>query len=289
MNVISEQFESLNRHIRNLNRILKQSQPLTALAYPLPNTPKGMESEPVKTIPVHEHNGKNAISLAASCYQDLHIKHNCSQKVARRTVGVICLSPNRDVSASEVPKLVEQINAAKSTIKEYLINTFSTRQERFEALHAECPGVMTLHLYRHIRCWANENIISINFSWLRKDSLSQPVKNDLVRRITEELEYSGPNHRLPLEQLLQKICCVPESQLRVRRQVRVQPVANVRVNGRIKTVTAPMPLLVVQDEPINYKALSEFRAEERRKTRSDKVPSEILGTFGGVTIEAFPK
>lgn len=288
MTVISEQFDAMLRDIRALNNILKRTRPMAALAYPLPNTPKGMESEPVKTIPVREHTGKEAISLAAACYQDLHISPSYSQKVARRTVGAIWLSPLRDESALEIPDVVERINAAKTAIEEYVIGTFSTRKERFEALRAECPGIMTMHLYRHIRCFAHENVLSVRFTWQRKDSLSNPAKNDLVRRITEELERSGPDYRLPLEQLLARIDKVPEPLLRVRRQVRVQPVANIRVGDGLKTVTAPMPLLFVQEQPIKHKPLADFCAEEQRKTRSDKVAAEILGTFGGVTIEAFP-
>tara|TARA_R110000850_G_scaffold6634_3_gene25575 strand:- start:922 stop:1791 length:870 start_codon:yes stop_codon:yes gene_type:complete len=288
MTVISEQFDAMHRDIRALNNILKRTRPMAALAYPLPNTPKGMEGEPVKTIPVREHTGEEAVSLAAACYQDLHINPSYSQKVARRTVGAIWLSPLRDASALEIPDLVERINAAKTAIEEYVIGTFSTRQERFEALRAECPGIMTMHLYRHIRCFSHEKVLSVRFTWQRKDSLSKPVKNDLVRRISEELERSGPDYRLPLEQLLSRLDRVPESSLRVRRQVRVQPVANIRVGDGLKTVTAPMPLLFIQEQPIKHKALAEFRAEDQRKTRSDKVAAEILGTFGGVTIEAFP-
>ncbi|EDI3222201.1 DNA replication terminus site-binding protein, partial [Salmonella enterica subsp. enterica serovar Enteritidis] len=55
-----------------------------------------------------------------------------------------------------------------------------------------------------------------------------------------------------------------------------------------KTVTAPMPLIVLQDKDVQLKLLRNFDASEQRKTRSDKAASEILGTFGGVTIESFP-
>ncbi len=57
--------------------------------------------------------------------------------------------------------------------------------------------------------------------------------------------------------------------------------------GVLKTVTAPMPLIVLQDKDVQLKLLRNFDASEQRKTRSDKAASEILGTFGGVTIESF--
>lgn len=58
--------------------------------------------------------------------------------------------------------------------------------------------------------------------------------------------------------------------------------------GVLKTVTAPMPLIVLQDKDVQLKLLRNFDASEQRKTQSDKAASEILGTFGGVTIESFP-
>ena len=48
-----------------------------------------------------------------------------------------------------------------------------------------------------------------------------------------------------------------------------------------------MPLIVLGDEDVQLKLLRNFDASEQRKTRSDKAASEILGTFGGVTIESF--
>lgn len=48
------------------------------------------------------------------------------------------------------------------------------------------------------------------------------------------------------EQLIQKIASTPEPYLRERREVKVQPVANVMAAGVLKTVTAPMPLIVLQ-------------------------------------------
>lgn len=48
-----------------------------------------------------------------------------------------------------------------------------------------------------------------------------------------------------------------------------------------------MPLIVLQDKDVQLKLLRNFDASEQRKTQSDKAASEILGTFGGVTIESF--
>lgn len=287
MPFITDRFDELKNNIRSLNTILTHTQPLAALAYPLPCTSKGMESEPVKYIAAEEHTGHKAVELAASCYQDLYIQPGYSQKSARRTVGVIWLSPAQNPTSITIPELVDKINAAKTDIENHIIQTYETRQDRFEALRAECPGIMTMHLYRHIRCYSEQNIQSIRFAWQRKDSLSKPVKKDLLLKIEEEFDRSGPEYRVPLEQLINKIKQTPGELLRIRRQVRVQPAANIRFDAGIKTVTAPMPIIIIQSNDLKLKALTDFDAKSQRKIRSDKVASEVIGSFGGVTIEAY--
>jgi DNA replication terminus site-binding protein len=248
-----------------------------------------MENERINNIVVTEQIGREALELAAHSYKDLHINPDYSQKSARRTVGVLWFSPSKVGLAAEIAATVDRINAAKAGIEELIISTYPSRQERFEALRVDCPGVMTLHLYRQIRCYSSGDIDSIRFTWQRKDSLKKPVKEELLQRIREELERSGADYQLPLEQLIQRIVSTPEPYLRERREVKVQPVANVMAAGVLKTVTAPMPLILLQDKDVEIKMLRSFDASEQRKTRSDKSASEILGTFGGVTIESTPE
>ncbi|MDE9552693.1 DNA replication terminus site-binding protein [Xenorhabdus bovienii] len=288
-NFISEQYSALCRDLKQLTSLIKRLPPQDARVAVIPPTSKGMEDEPVKKIVATEQTGAEALALAAACYQDIHINPDYSQKSARRTVGVLWLSPSRIGVAEEIQAVVERINMAKAGIEEFVVSTYQTRQARFEALRAECPGVMTLHLYRQIRCYGQGDVSSLRFTWQRKDSLKKPVKTELLQRIREERERSEPDYQLPLEQLIRKIATTPEPFLRERRAVKVQPVANMMAAGELKTVTAPMPLILLQDDDVQIKMLTSFDASEQRKTRSDKVASEILGTFAGVTIESFPE
>ncbi|PHM51794.1 DNA replication terminus site-binding protein [Xenorhabdus hominickii] len=288
-NVISEQYSVMCRDLTQLSSLIKRLSPRYARVAAITPTSKGMESEPVRKIVVSEQTGREALALAATCYQDLHINPDFSQKFARRTVGTLWFSPARSGAADDIQAVVDRINAAKAGIEEFIIATYPTRQERFEALRAECPGVMTLHLYRQIRCYSQGDVDSIGFTWQRKDALKKPVKDELLQRIRDELERSGPDYQLPLEQLIRKIATTPEPFLRERREVKVQPVANIMAAGVLKTVTAPMPLILLQDHDIRIKMLRSFDASEQRKTRSDRVASEVLGTFAGVTIESFPE
>ncbi|EAR4705939.1 DNA replication terminus site-binding protein, partial [Salmonella enterica] len=166
-NFISEQFSAMCRDLTNLSSLIKRLPPRYAKVAAIPPTGKGMENEPVNKIVVTEQTGREALELAAHSYRDLHINPDYSQKSARRTVGVLWFSPSRIGVADEIAATVERINAAKAGIEEFIISTYPTRQERFEALRADCPGVMTLHLYRQIRCYTNGDIDSIRFTWQR--------------------------------------------------------------------------------------------------------------------------
>ncbi|WP_373276830.1 hypothetical protein [Edwardsiella tarda] len=66
----------------------------------------------------------------------------------------------------------------------------------------------------------------------------------------------------------------------------MQPVANIMAAGALKTVTAPLPIIVIQDNPLKIGMLRDFDASEQRRTRSDKTSSTLLGMFAGVAIEA---
>jgi len=286
-NVIKEQFEALHVDLNVLDQLLRNSPLRLARVTPIPGVPPGQENEPIHGINVTEHTGADAVKLAIACYKDLYISSNYSQKSARRTPGVLWYSPTRSRTAEKIEDVVERINAAKETIEKFIVSTYPTRQGRFEALRAECPGVMTLHLYRKIRCYASENVRSVRFSWLQKDVLTKPAKTEMVARIEEDMQYGGADRNVALQQLLTKVMGTPADQLRVRRGVKVQPAANIMLSTGVKTVTAPMPIIIVQNEQLETGVLSNFELHEHRKTRSDKVKSQILGTYGGNVVEAF--
>lgn len=286
-NVIKEQFETLNADLNVLEQLLRNNPLRLARVTPIPGIPPGQESDPIHGINVTEHTGADAVKLAIACYKDLYISSNYSQKSARRTPGVLWYSPTRSRSAEKIEDVVGRINAAKEAIEKFIVSTYPTRQGRFEALRAECPGVMTLHLYRKIRCYASENVRSVRFSWLQKDVLTKPAKTELVARIEEDMEHGGADRNVALQQLLTKVMGTPAELLRVRRGVKVQPAANIMGETGVKTVTAPMPIIIVQNEQLETGVLGNFELYEHRKTRSDKVKSQILGTYGGNVVEAF--
>lgn len=277
-------FNHVTDDLSRLDLLLQQTQPALAIVSRIPPVHKGNEHEVIKQIIPEFSTGMAAMQLANEAFSDLHIKSPFSQKSARRYVGVIHLRPSQQHSA-EIVQLVHRINAHKAEIEALVINENTTRQARFNAVHDNCPGVMTIHLYRKIHCLEEAMVKSVRFSWQRKDSLHRPDKAALLAQINTELERGNPDSILPLTQLLRKVSSTPEAALRIRRPVKVQPAANIVTNAGLKTVTAPLPIIVVQNEELKSEQIAAFVATQVRKQRSDKQKNTLLGTFSGRTIE----
>ncbi|MGL4983228.1 MAG: DNA replication terminus site-binding protein, partial [Plesiomonas sp.] len=105
-------------------------------------------------------------------------------------------------------------------------------------------------------------------------------------QLYQHTETAGPDQLDTLNELIRRVINTQGAALRMRRSVRVQPVANIVSAGKVKTVTAPMPLILLQDCDAQIKMLNSFDASMQRKRRSDKSESTRLGTFNGISIEA---
>ena len=284
MTDIKSLFEQLTTKLQQLEKLLATTQPVQALVSRIPAVLKGQEQAVINQIMPELVTDMLAMKLAAEAFKDIHIKHPFSQKSARRYVGIIHLHPEHQNSA-KIITTIGKINTIKGAIEHAVVNENESRQARFSAIHDNCPGIMTVHLYRKIHCLENEYVKSVRFSWQRKDSLHQPDKIKLLGEITAEQERATPDNQLALTQLHQQIATTAEHELRVRRPVKVQPAANiVKVTG-LKTVTAPLPIIVVQKEPLETHEVADFIASPMRKQRSDKRKNVVLGTFSGKTIE----
>jgi len=284
MTDIKSLFDQLTANLNQLEKLLATTQPIQALVSRIPAVLKGQEHAPIAHITPELSTDMLAMKLAAEAFKDIHIKHPFSQKSARRYVGIIHLHPEHE-NTIKIVAIINTINNIKADIEHAVVSENETRQARFSAIHDNCPGVMTVHLYRKIHCLEEEHVKSVRFSWQRKDSLHQPNKVELLGQIANEQERASPDGQLALTQLYQKIVTTAEQALRIRRPVKVQPAANiVKITG-LKTVTAPLPIIVVQKEALEANEVAEFVASQVRKQRSDKLKNIVLGTFTGRNIE----
>lgn len=284
MNTIKTLFDEITYNIKHVEYLTSQISTPMSFVSRIPPTLKEDEHKTITEILPEKHTSYDAIKLANQALQDLHIQSPFSQKSSRRYVGLIHLRSD-DTTALQIYDTLQAINLKKTELKNHIIETYQKRNERFDAIHQTCPAVMTTHLYRNVHVFLNEEIKSVRFCWQRKDSLHQPDKKELLHKIHEELSRTKTGEEVPLTQLIQKIISAPPEYLRIRRQVKVQPSANIISSTGLKTVTAPMPIFIFQNEPIIAEPIKNFSALNERKKRSDKRKSSILGTFAGHQIE----
>lgn len=286
---LKQHYNELLDQLNLLQQLMTKSEPQQAVVARIPPLTKAQEHEPLPTITPTLYNGQEALEAAIKAYKDLYIIAGLSQKSARRTPGVIYFDTQQTPHAAHIAECVDAINNAKLAIKDYVVSNFSTANARFEILKQACPGIMAVHLYRLIRCYYQDDLKSVRFNWSQQQALVYPDKKRLVKRINTALQHStSTDYSASLSQLLNNIAAVPQDSIRIRRQVKVQPVANVtRYSGAAGPVTTPLPLIILQDSAPAIRSIGEFNAETaaQRKTRSDKLETQLLGYFQGETIE----
>ncbi|WP_052481440.1 DNA replication terminus site-binding protein [Gilvimarinus agarilyticus] len=287
--LLVEHIETLDTGLRDLAKLFRKIMPTRAFVTKMPGTLKGQENAAVGNITGEVFTSKRAIEQAISCYHDLYIKPDLSQKVARRSVGVIWIRPS-DTPLEQIQQLVDcvaTVNHAKNDMKAHITSLYANRKDRFESLRQVRTGLMTVQLYRSIKLFRDESIERVGLSWERKqlvDKVKPEKKIELLNSLDEEISHRDKEGALPLIQLKAKIGPVPAELLRLRRDVRVQPVANV-TRERNQTITAVMPIVLIQNNTPKLSPIEPFIASERRKQRSDRSQARVLGTFNGSTIE----
>lgn len=287
--ILKQHYSELCEQLNRLQFLITELEPQHAAVAHIPPLSKSQEHEPLNKIEPVIYTDRSAVELAVKAYKDLHTIVGLSQKSARRMPGVIWFNTLTTPGAADIAACVAAINTSKLAIKDYVVSNFKTASARFEILKQACPGVMTVHLYRLIRCYHNEGLRSVRFTWAQQQSLVYPDKDKLATKMRLAIEQSSnPGYINTLSELLKNVSEAPYGSIRIRRQVKVQPVANItQFNGAAGPVTAPLPIIVLQDQAPIIKMIGGFDAEvaAQRKKRSDTLGTIELGVFQGETIE----
>lgn len=253
---LTSTFRALEQELNRLRGQLGELRLLSGRVFTLPEIEKSKEHDPLSTIQVTQRVGQDAHEAAVAHFTRMFIQQQSertSSKAAVRLPGAVCYAVTEG-QFRETTALISQVNQLKQALEQVIsIESGLPSSQRFEWVHRHIPGLITLNAYRAITQPATPD--TVRFGWANK----QIVKNLSRQQVLEMLEKSLNAGRAVApwtkeqwaERVMQEINDVanlPENaRLKIKRPVKVQPVARVWYQAQQKQVqlACPSPLVVL--------------------------------------------
>lgn len=247
-------FAALEIALQHLHQQLNALPLLAARVFLLPEIEKGTEHQPIEKITVTAKVGNEAKDLGLQHYQRLFIHHqgqNASSKAALRLPGVLCFTVS-DKQLGECENTIYQINQLKSEL-EHIITVESglPSEQRFEFVHTHLHGLITLNTYRTITPLINPS--SVRFGWANKHIIKNVTREEILAQLNKSLNAGRAVPPFSREQWMALISLeindvkrLPENtHLKIKRPVKVQPIARVWYQEQQKQVQHPCPMPLI--------------------------------------------
>lgn len=247
-------FNELEQALGALQQQITPLRLLAARVFSLPEVEKGQEHQAISHIAVEQHVGQAARDLALEHYQRLFIHHNrenVSSKAAVRLPGVICLA----VEQPEYQALQAQlalINRLKGELEQIItVDSGLAPEQRFEFVHTHLHGLITLSAYRTLTALTNPD--SVRFGWANKHIIKNVKRDDILAQLEKSLKAGRavpPHSREQWAALVSReiddVSRLPQhATLKIKRPVKVQPIARVWYQQQQKQVQHPCPLPLI--------------------------------------------
>ncbi|CUY29016.1 MULTISPECIES: DNA replication terminus site-binding protein [Serratia] len=247
-------FTELEQALSALQQQIAPLRLLAARVFSLPEVEKGQEHQAISHIAVEQHVGQAARDLALEHYQRLFIHHNrenVSSKAAVRLPGVICLA----VEQPEYQVLQTQlalINRLKGELEQIItVDSGLAPEQRFEFVHTHLHGLITLSAYRTLTALTNPD--SVRFGWANKHIIKNVKRDDILAQLEKSLKAGRavpPHSREQWAALVSReiddVSRLPQhATLKIKRPVKVQPIARVWYQQQQKQVQHPCPLPLI--------------------------------------------
>ncbi|WP_310607312.1 DNA replication terminus site-binding protein [Buttiauxella brennerae] len=286
-------FRELERDLHQLREQLDSYRLLIGRVFLLPAVNKGKEHDAISRIEVTQRLGKEAHQSTLSHFTHLFIQQQSektSSKAAVRLPGAVCYQVD-ETERLQTQALITRINQRKQELENMIsVESGLPSVQRFEWVHRQLPGLITLNAYRTITLL--ENPTTLNFGWANK----QIIKNYTRQEIIDILEKSlKANRAVPpytreqwAEQITRELNAISslsdKVRLKIKRPVKVQPVARAWYQDRKKQVqhACPSPLVVLcnpdnGEMPPDMGELLNYDADNiRHRYKPDAQPLQLL-------------
>lgn len=252
-------FHQLEQGLMEIDAVLKSLTPLQANVFQLPDIEKGKEHDEVTRISVIPCSGESAFDAGLQHFRRLFIHHHAqhiSSKAAVRLPGVLCYSATYS-QVKSTSALISEVNQLKKQLEKIIaVESGLPPEQRFEFVHAHLKGLITLSAYRSLTVLHNPT--TVRFGWANKSVIKNMQRDEVIARLEKSLTanrsvppYSREQWAELVSQELEDVMRLPEGvKLKIKRPVKVQPIARVWYQEEQKQVQHPcsMPLISLTDE-----------------------------------------
>ncbi|EJA4670121.1 DNA replication terminus site-binding protein [Escherichia coli] len=252
-------FHQLEQGLIEIDAVLKSLTPLQANVFQLPDIEKGKEHDEVTYISVIPCSGETAFDAGLQHFRRLFIHHHAqhiSSKAAVRLPGVLCYSATYS-QVKSTSALISEVNQLKKQLEKIIaVESGLPPEQRFEFVHAHLKGLITLSAYRSLTVLHNPT--TVRFGWANKSVIKNMQRDEVIARLEKSLTanrsvppYSREQWAELVSQELEDVMRLPEgAKLKIKRPVKVQPIARVWYQEEQKQVQHPcsMPLISLTDE-----------------------------------------
>ncbi len=247
-------FSELEQHIKEFCSQLQQTDLLSAAVFSLPEIEKGNENAPISQIEVTPYQDEEALALGLQHFQRLfmhHNEHKTSTKSAVRLPGVLCFQ----VSGAKYVALnqaIIEINRLKAELEHTItVESGLPPEQRFEFVHDRLHGLITLNAYRSLVLLTNPS--SVRFGWANKNIIKNVKAEEILQQLEKSLDagrsvppFSREVWADMVSSEMEEIRRLPSyARLKIKRPVKVQPIARVWYSEIQKQVQHPCPMPLI--------------------------------------------